>query len=127
MISGSEHIPSQEVRTSLLPYPSSIGSIVFKPEVIGGRFTQGRINLRDRVQERLYQLTRQAKEVGRYYRNSEKVYRAGIAFTPIVGHIYHLYEGEEREWLSMIGPKEWGRAGYIASYRYDGEGWEEIV
>lgn len=41
--------------------------------------------------------------------DNELIYNAHIAFSPIVGRIYHLYRRENMTtFVSMVGPDEWG-------------------
>lgn len=41
---------------------------------------------------------------------NELVYNAKFAFEPVVGEIYHLYQGNDnKQFLSLIGPEEWNK------------------
>jgi hypothetical protein len=111
--------------TAGFEYPTAIGSIHFKKENIQGKLAESRNNLYDNVQARMSDLIRQIEDLGRYYQDSERIYNARVNFMPVVGHIYHLY-GSPEDWVSIISPDEWVRDDYIASFRFNGNGWERM-
>ena len=47
---------------------------------------------------------------------SEMLYSAKCNFLPIVGEIYHLYEGKDGLFLSLIEPNSWNQK-YVGSYK----------
>jgi len=107
-------------------YPTGIGSIHFKKENVQVKLAENRNSLYDNVQSRMSDLIREMEDLGRYYQDSERIYNARVNFMPVVGHIYHLY-GSPEDWVSIISPDEWVRDDYIASFRFNGSGWERMV
>lgn len=114
---------------SLLPYAHSVGGALVKPE------DKGKIKSRalsameqqtdmqiKQIQKQIELLASQAKAIKDRMDFSYQIYQAEMGFEPFIGHIYHLYQKEEGSWfMSMIGPKEWGRAQadriYLASVK----------
>ena len=47
---------------------------------------------------------------------TQKVYQADFKFEPLVGEIYHLYEGKKRNFLSLVEPSEW-KVKHLGSFR----------
>jgi hypothetical protein len=101
----------------LLPYPHNIGSIMVKPadegkiksRALSAMYEQTNTQLRQ-IQQQLELLVQQANEINKRKEISEKIYNAKITFEPFIGHIYHLYEKENENYIMMIGPNEWGRS-----------------
>ncbi len=101
---------------STLPYAHHVGSAVIKPTkkaVIKNRALTAMYDQTDRqlaqIKKQIELLAQQAKGIQNRLEISEKIYQADINFTPLMGHIYHLYEKQEDGWtLSMISPLEWG-------------------
>ncbi|MFZ9754860.1 MAG: DUF2452 domain-containing protein [Bacteroidia bacterium] len=54
-------------------------------------------------------LLKQAKDIEKRLEISHSIYRAELAFEPIIGGIYHLYQkADGSQLLSMVAPYEWG-------------------
>jgi len=101
-----------------LPYPHTAGSALVKPEDIGklkGRSLSAMENQTDMQLRQLYEqmnlLAKQAKELQDRKEISEKIYLAEMRFEPIINHVYHLYEKEDKtHLLSLIAPDQWGKS-----------------
>ncbi len=100
----------------ILPYGHSVGGALVKPEdkgkikgrAIAAMNQQTEMHL-DQIREQIELLARQAQEIQHRVRISEQIYLSEMAFEPVIGHLYHLYEkGEERWILSLLSPEEWG-------------------
>lgn len=101
----------------LLPYPHNIGSIVVKPEDVGKIKSRALSSMYEQTNTQLMQIQKQvevlalqANEIKKRVEISEKVYQAETSFEPFVGQTYHLYKKEEKYYLMMIGPDEWGNS-----------------
>ena len=108
----------------------------FHKPVARGLFTlDGQIEIQaENIIEQIELLKRQATEIQEKKRISKKIYESELKFDPIILGIYYLYirNGSE-QFISMIGPTEWGRSRknhleYIAQIRlqYD-HTWEILV
>jgi len=109
---------------STLPYAHTVGGAIIKPEdkgrikgqAVAAMHEQSQMQL-NKVYEQVKVLLKQAEEVKERVEISERIYEAEIKFKPLVGHIYYLYEKEdEKQTLSFIGPKEWGKSKPFKKY-----------
>ena len=105
----------------LSPYPTSISSPIIKPEdkrLIKGTALE---SMHKNAEQQIAMLRKQADLIMQQARAIEKrieistrIYQAEFGFQPVSGGLYHLYEKENKEILSLIGPHEWG-----ANFPYD--------
>ncbi len=109
-----------------LEYAHHVGSALIKPEDKGkikGRSLSAMEYQTDQQLSQIYEqmqlLAEQAKKIALRKEISERIYKADFRFTPIINHIYYLYENKNGiQVLSMIGPNEWGRVRTGKSYTY---------
>jgi hypothetical protein len=102
---------------------------LIKPEDKGkitGRAVAAMHSQTDMQMSQIYQqmklLADQAKKIQARIEVSERIYGASISFEPLINHIYYLYQKSDgTDFLSMIGPEEWGRkkdwAAFIAEIK----------
>src|SRR5690554_7876547 len=101
-----------------LPYPHTAGSALVKPEDEGklkSRALNAMENQTDMQLKQLYEqmslLASQAKGLQDRKVISEKIYGAEMRFEPLINHIYHLYQKDDKKYLlSLIAPEQWGRS-----------------
>lgn len=101
-----------------LEYGHNLGSAVVKPEDQGklkGRALSAMEHQTDMQLDQIYQqmqlLADQAKKLNDRKQISNFIYGAEMRFEPLINHIYHLYEKEDKSFLlSLIGPNQWGRS-----------------
>ena len=123
----------------ILPYGHSVGGALVKPEdkgkikgrAIAAMNQQTEMHL-DQIREQIELLARQAQDIQHRVRISEQIYLSEMAFEPVIGHLYHLYEKAEETWiLSLLSPEEWGAAipyiRFIASVKLLADHTWEIV
>ena len=104
----------------LLHYASSLsGPIIdvpnvdaFKKKVVDRVSKQFQAELKD-LQEQIKSFVTLATE-------TQKVYQAHFKFEPIVGETYHLYEGKEQNFLSLVEPSQWTKK-HLGSFRLNGD------
>lgn len=109
---------------SVLPYASSIGGVVVKPNkegVIRHQALQAmeeQTNMQlDQIREQIELLARQAQEIVKRKELSLMIYEAKLNFRPVIGQVYHLYQRNDDTYLlSMVSPKEWGGSGPFKSF-----------
>ncbi len=101
----------------LLPYAHTVGSAVIKPIdkgrvkglAVSAMYEQTEAQL-DQIRKQVALLVEQAQLIQDRVKISEDIYQAEMGFKPLIGHIYHLYKNsKEKNVLSMIGPKQWGK------------------
>jgi hypothetical protein len=101
-----------------LPYPHTQGSALVKPVDEGkvkGRALNAMEHQTDMQLKQLYDqmnlLASQAKGLQDRKTVSEKIYNAEMRFEPLINHIYHLYQKDNKTYLlSLIAPDQWGRS-----------------
>ncbi len=101
-----------------LPYPHTTGSALVKPEDEGklkSRALNAMEHQTDMQLKQLYEqmslLASQAKGLQDRKVISEKIYGAEMRFEPLINHIYHLYQKDDKKYLlSLIAPEQWGRS-----------------
>ncbi len=115
-------------RPGTLDYAHHVGSALIKPidrgrvkgVALEAMYEQTNRQL-DQIREQVALLARQAQAIHRRVRLSERIYQAQIHFSPLPGHVYHLYRRPSGEdVLSMVAPDEWGRScplEYVATVR----------
>lgn len=65
--------------------------------------TEEQLNI---IYEQMKTLARQVQDIKKRVHISDLIYHAEIAFTPVVGKIYFLYENfEGKRFLSLLSPK----------------------
>lgn len=103
---------------SSIEYPHHAGSAIVKPEDKGrikGNAISAMEHQTDMQLSQIYQqmqlLADQAKQLNDRKVISEIIYGAEMRFTPLINHVYHLYEKEDTSHLlSLIAPDQWGRS-----------------
>ena len=101
-----------------LEYGHHLGSAVVKPEDQGkmkGRAISAMEHQTDMQLKQIYDqmqlLAEQAKQLNDRKIISEIIYGAEMRFEPLINHIYHLYEKDDKTYLlSLIAPDQWGRS-----------------
>lgn len=100
-----------------LPYAHNRGSAVIKPteegvikhQALNAMEEQTDMQLKQ-IREQIELLAKQAAEIQERKGLSHKIYEAKMNFTPVINHVYYLYENKNGETiLSMISPEEWGK------------------
>ena len=101
-----------------IAFPHTVGGAVIRPEdkgkikglAVSAMYEQTEMNMKQ-IYDQMQLLAQQAKIIQDRVGLSERIYQAQMNFQPLISRIYHLYEMEdEKDILSMIGPKEWGRS-----------------
>lgn len=112
-----------------IEYPHHRGSQIVKPEdqgrkkglALNAMEHQTDIQLLQ-IKEQMELLAKQAQHIQDRKAISEQIYLAEMRFTPLINHVYHLYQRDEgATLLSLIGKDSWGRKGcpfqFIATVR----------
>ncbi|MCX8021000.1 MAG: DUF2452 domain-containing protein [Chitinophagaceae bacterium] len=102
---------------SVLPYASSVAGAVIRPTEEGLIRHKALLAMEEQTQMQLEQirkqvelLAQQAREIQKRKELSVMIYNASVAFKPVIGHTYYLYQKEDDSFLlSMISPEQWGK------------------
>ena len=100
----------------LLPYASSLsGPLIEVPNV--DAFKRKGVEKASKIlSAELEELQQRIKDFVTEAGNTQRVYAASYKFEPIVGEIYHLYEGDSGDFLSIIPPNQWNKT-HVGSFR----------
>ncbi|MDA9793086.1 DUF2452 domain-containing protein [Bacteriovoracaceae bacterium] len=107
----------------LLEYAHSVGGFSVIPTKQGTikatamRVMQEQTQMQlDMLLEQMKLLAKQAQSLKDRAELSEKIYEADLAFKPIIGETYYIYEKNGKNVLSIIAPEEWGRSKTIGAF-----------
>ena len=109
-MSTQSHIDKVNLTPNLMEYPHHVGA----PQIVPTDLTLFKRNGTDKANKifnrRYQELIKEAETLQKSFIVNQEVYDSSYKFEPIIGEIYHLYEGYNgRNTLSLIGPKEWNQ------------------
>ncbi len=109
-MSTQSHIDKVNLTPNLMEYPHHVGA----PQIVPTDLTPFKRNGTDKANKifnrRYHELIKEAETLQKSFIVNQEVYDSSYKFEPIIGEIYHLYEGYNgRNTLSLIGPKEWNQ------------------
>lgn len=101
------------------PYGTNVSAPAFTvPDVKGYKQAQA-AEASHRFHQRYNELENAMQELMNQAQYNDRLLSADIAFKPIIGRVYHLYNKEQKDFISMISPGEWGQK-YMQSLTYVG-------
>lgn len=111
----------------LLPYGSNIGAPSIKVDDINSWKLSKVHKLNKQFEKRFLELKEEYEKLLEEHLWNDIVYKSKFNFEPVVGEIYHLYYGKNKEtFLSLIGPNEW-KYDYIGSFALDSDNkWKKL-
>ena len=116
----------EEYIAKLLPYGTSNSSPIIHIPNVDAFKKKGVDKVSKQFQAELDDLKSRIKSFVDLAADTQRVYSAKFKFEPIVGETYHLYEGKEGDFLSLITPASWNKK-HIGSFRLNGEyKWERV-
>ena len=108
---------------SLKKYPTNLGAPSFEP-IATDKSDQLKAN--HYFESRLQELRTEYKNLVDEYKWTRLIYESTYNFQPILGEPYHLYEGSDKPFLSLIGPNEWDRK-HLGTFKLLNNGkWEML-
>jgi len=110
----------------ILPYASSLNGPVIDVPNVDTFKKKGVDRVSKQFQAELTNLQEQIKAFVSLASDTQLVYNAHFKFEPVVGETYHLYEGKESAYLSLIAPSEWDKK-HLGSFRLNSDyKWERL-
>ena len=110
----------------ILPYASSLSSPIIDVPNVDAFKKKGVDRVSKQFQAELTNLQEQIKAFVSLASDTQLVYNAHFKFEPVVGEVYHLYEGKESAYLSLIAPSEWDKK-HLGSFRLNSDyKWERL-
>ena len=105
----------------LLPYGSNVSAPAIKVEDTTLWKNTNAIKVNHQLQTRFNELKEEYKKLVEEYKWNELVYQSKFSFEPIIGKVYYLYIGDDKNlFLSLILPDEWDKE-YIGSFKLDSQ------
>ncbi len=91
------------------------------PDVKGYRKEQA-VEASHRFHQRYSELEQQMQELMTQADYNDRLLNAQLAFKPIIGRTYYLYNQDDKDTISMISPLEWGesymkRKKFVGAYK----------
>ena len=90
------------------PYGTNVSAPAFTlPDVAGYKKGQA-AEASHRFHQRYEELETAMQELMTQAQYNDRLLNAQIAFKPIIGQVYYLYTKDERDFISMVSPAEFG-------------------
>lgn len=106
---------------SLLPYGTNVGAPIIRTEDVVAWKTRGIHQVNKEFENKFNELKQQYINLMQEYEWNDLVYNAKFSFEPVIGEIYHLYNGDDaNHFLSLIGPTEWNQK-HIATFKLNSD------
>lgn len=92
------------------PYGTDLSAPAFTvPDVQGYKKAQA-AEASHRFHQRYAELEQQMSELMTQAQYNDRLLNASIAFKPIIGQVYFLYNKDDQDFISMISPEQWGES-----------------
>ena len=106
---------------SMLPYATSVGAPIIKVDDIVAWKARGVHNVNKEFEGKFNELKLQYQQLMEEFQWNDLVYNCKFSFEPVIGEIYHMYNGvDNNHFLSLIAPNEWNRE-HIATFKLNSE------
>lgn len=110
IVSTQSHIDKVNLQPNLLPYPHHVGAPKIEPVDITFFKQSGTRKVNKVLNKRYQELVKEAETLQNSFLINQEVYDSHYSFEPVIGEIYHLYEGSNgNKTLSLISPNEWNK------------------
>ena len=106
---------------NILPYATTVGAPVIKTDNVVAWKNRSIHNVNKEFENKFNELRLQYQKLIEEYEWNELVYNATFSFEPVIGEIYHLYNGHDGiNFLSLISPQEWNKE-HIATFKLNSD------
>jgi hypothetical protein len=106
---------------NILPYATNVGAPAIRVDDLVSWKSRGITNVNKELAGKFEELKAQYQSLVEEFEWNELVYTAKFAFEPVIGEIYHLYQGKDGlNFLSLIGPQEWNRE-HIGTFKLNSD------
>ena len=119
---GSKSKPDNVVDApALMSYPTNVGAPAFTvPDVLTKSKERG-INATHQLETKFDALKDEYFKLVELAEDTALMYNARCNLIPVVGNIYHLYDGKDGLFISMIDPQTWESQKCIGSFKLTSE------
>ena len=112
---------NQKYNANILPYGSSVSAPVIELEDVSSYKQRSVQKIQKKFNKKYQELVDDFNHLVDEVKLNQIVYSAKFSFEPIIGHIYHLYYGDDGKYfLSLIEPEMWDRE-FILSVELNSE------
>tara|TARA_B100002019_G_C21225156_1_gene576976 strand:- start:828 stop:1217 length:390 start_codon:yes stop_codon:yes gene_type:complete len=102
-----------------MPYGDSVSApSITLPDVQGYKKGQA-AEASHRFHQRYEELETAMQELMTQAQYNDRLLNANIAFRPIIGQVYYLYNRDGEDFISMVSPEEWGES-YMQTKQFIG-------
>ena len=103
----------------LLPYGTNVGAPAIKQEDVS-LWKNEKVNKTNQYFHTRYEeIKEEYRKLIEEFEWNKLVYESNFKFTPIKGHVYHLYQKEQGSlFLSLIEPELWNQI-FVGSFKLD--------
>jgi len=101
------------------PYGTDVSAPAFTvPDVVGFKKEQA-AEASHRFHQRYEELEQAMQELMTQAQYNDRLLNADMAFKPIIGQIYYMYNKDGADFISMVSPEEFGES-YMKSKKFIG-------
>jgi hypothetical protein len=116
----------EETKFNLIPYAGHIGSPKIEPVDTSHFINKSLQKFNHHSETKFNELKKEFEDFFEQFELNKLIYSTELRFEPIVGEVYHLYENQEKRFLSLIEPNMW-KEPYICSVKLNSDGiWEKV-
>ena len=106
---------------AILPYATNVGAPAIKIDDLVSWKSRGISAVNKEFESKFNELKLQYEALMAEYQWNEIVYSSRFSFEPVVGEMYHLYQGDDGiNFLSLIGPHEWNKT-YLGTFKLNSD------
>ncbi len=117
---------TEQYNANILPYGSNVGAPAIQVEDVTAWKSYHANKANHHFKSRFDELKKAYKELLEEVNCNDIIFNARYNFEPIIGQVYHLYQGEDHVFLSMIKPHECTFE-HIGSFRLSASNvWERV-
>jgi len=109
-----------------MSYPTNVGAPAFTvPDVLSVSKERG-ISATHQLETKFEALKEEYFKLVELAEDTALMYNARCNIVPVVGEVYHLYDGKDGLFISMIEPETWPSQDHVGSFKLTSEQtWEK--
>jgi hypothetical protein len=111
---------------AIMSYPTNVGAPAFTvPDVLSVSKERG-ISATHQLETKFEALKEEYFKLVELAEDTALMYNARCNIVPVVGEVYHLYDGKDGLFISMIEPETWPSQDHVGSFKLTSEQtWEK--
>ncbi|MFD0861781.1 DUF2452 domain-containing protein [Sungkyunkwania multivorans] len=118
---------TERYEANILPYASNVGAPAIQIEDISSWKNYHVTKANHLFESRYSELKKAYEELMGEFEYNNLIFNAHFNFEPVLGETYHLYQGKEHVFLSMIAPAECN-FDHLGSFKLNANNvWEKVI